>query len=301
MDIPRSRFFPGSRSSGRAPGLRAAGPAALVVLALGLALGLGLVTATAVPAIAAEPPPAEPPAGASVSEAGVASVVVEPGGSDSDSDAAAAAEPNDDAWVRFSGTVWEADGTVRSSSTEAGGPWTVDRSRLAPGLAEALATMVPGETRRLWIPRELGAGIGEEEPAGDLRAEVTLVGVLDPLPPPPDVAAPPTDAERTESGVASKVLEPGHGESHPTTDDLIRVHYTGWTTDGKMFDSSVARGKPTSFPLKRVIAGWTEGLQLMVEGEKTRFWIPVELAYKNQPGKPAGMLVFDVELLKIVK
>jgi peptidylprolyl isomerase len=67
-----------------------------------------------------------------------------------------------------------------------------------------------------------------------------------------------------------------------------------------MFDSSVARGEPATFPLNRVIKGWTEGVQLMVPGEKTRFWIPVELAYQNRPGKPAGMLVFDVELLEIL-
>jgi len=77
------------------------------------------------------------------------------------------------------------------------------------------------------------------------------------------------------------------------------VHYSGWTTDGKMFDSSVTRGEPASFALNQVISGWTEGVQLMVEGEKARFWIPENLAYKGQPGAPAGMLVFDVELLSI--
>ena len=81
----------------------------------------------------------------------------------------------------------------------------------------------------------------------------------------------------------------------------MTVHYTGWTTDGKMFDSSVTRGKPITFGLDQVIAGWTEGVQLMVEGEKTRFWIPQNLAYKGQAGAPRGMLVFDVELLKIEK
>jgi peptidylprolyl isomerase len=79
----------------------------------------------------------------------------------------------------------------------------------------------------------------------------------------------------------------------------VTVHYAGWTTDGKMFDSSIPRGKPSTFPLNRVIPGWTEGLQLMVIGEKTRFWIPEELAYKGKPGRPQGMLVFDVELLEI--
>ena len=80
----------------------------------------------------------------------------------------------------------------------------------------------------------------------------------------------------------------------------MKVHYSGWTTDGKLFDSSVQRGAPTSFALNQVIKGWTEGVQLMVEGEKTRFWIPEELAYKGRPGAPAGMLVFDVELLHIL-
>ena len=75
------------------------------------------------------------------------------------------------------------------------------------------------------------------------------------------------------------------------------MHYTGWTTDGKMFDSSVTRGEPATFPLGNVIKGWTEGLQLMATGEKTRFWIPQELAYKGESA-PYGMLVFDVELLK---
>jgi peptidylprolyl isomerase len=97
------------------------------------------------------------------------------------------------------------------------------------------------------------------------------------------------------------VLQKGTGKEHPKPEALVQVHYSGWTTDGKMFDSSVARGEPATFPLNRVIKGWTEGVQLMVEGEKTRFWIPVELAYNNQPGRPAGMLVFDVELLKILK
>src|SRR5438477_1930842 len=116
---------------------------------------------------------------------------------------------------------------------------------------------------------------------------------------PSDVKAPPSDAKKTPSGLAYKVIKPGTGKKHPTATNSVTVQYTGWTTDGKMFDSSVTRGEPATFPLNRVIAGWTEGVQLMVEGEKVRFWIPVELAYQNRPGKPPGMLVFDVELLKI--
>jgi peptidylprolyl isomerase len=116
---------------------------------------------------------------------------------------------------------------------------------------------------------------------------------------PPDVAAAPDDAECTERGLCSKVLAAGNGDQHPEAWDEVTVHYSGWTTDGKLFDSSHKRGQPATFPLNRVIPGWTEGLQLMVVGEQRRFWIPVELAYNNQPGRPAGMLVFDVELLGI--
>lgn len=116
---------------------------------------------------------------------------------------------------------------------------------------------------------------------------------------PADVAAPPADAEKTASGLASKVLSPGTGTVHPSAEDTVEVHYSGWTTDGKMFDSSVKRGRTASFPLNAVIKGWTEGLQLMKVGEKRRLWIPQELAYMGRPGKPAGMLVFDVELVNI--
>ena len=134
--------------------------------------------------------------------------------------------------------------------------------------------------------------------------DVELLGIKKPPEAPKtpkDVAAPPKDAKKTASGLAYKVLKKGTGTEKPGATSNVEVHYSGWTTDGKMFDSSTSRGAPASFPLNRVIPGWTEGLQLMVEGEKTRFWIPEELAYKGKPGKPQGMLVFDVELLKIKK
>jgi peptidylprolyl isomerase len=122
------------------------------------------------------------------------------------------------------------------------------------------------------------------------------------LPAPADVAAASADAEKTASGLASKVLQKGTGTAHPAAEDTVKVHYTGWMTDGKMFDSSVVRGQPAEFPLKGVIKGWTEGVQLMVEGEKTRFWIPGKMAYGDEPGpggRPFGLLVFDIELLEI--
>jgi FKBP-type peptidyl-prolyl cis-trans isomerase len=129
-------------------------------------------------------------------------------------------------------------------------------------------------------------------------AAMPVASLAQDLPAPSDVKAPPKDARKTSTGLAYKVLKAGKGKEHPTATSSVTVHYSGWTTDGKMFDSSVVRGQPATFPLNRVIAGWTEGVQLMVEGEKVRFWIPENLAYKGQR-PPLGMLVFDVELLKI--
>jgi peptidylprolyl isomerase len=119
------------------------------------------------------------------------------------------------------------------------------------------------------------------------------------LPAPPDVAAPPPDSAKTPSGLASKVIQAGQGTRHPRPNSRVTVHYTGWTTDGEMFDSSIRRGQPATFELDGVIRGWTEGVQMMVEGEQRRFWIPENLAYGGAPGSPAGMLVFDIELIRI--
>jgi len=149
-------------------------------------------------------------------------------------------------------------------------------------------------------PTEPPADVDQAE-QGDQQIEPVKPATPTEIPAPDNVAAAPADAEVTPSGLASKVLTPGTGEARPAATSVVEVHYTGWTTDGKMFDSSVARGETTEFPLNRVIAGWTEGLQLMVAGEKRRIWIPEDLAYQGKPGRPAGMLVFDVELVNIVK
>ena len=118
---------------------------------------------------------------------------------------------------------------------------------------------------------------------------------------PTDVGGVPADAESSASGLAWKVLQEGDGGETPERTSTVTVHYTGWTTDGRMFDSSVARGEKISFPLNQVIAGWTEGVSMMSVGEKRRFWIPAKLAYGEAPppGAPRGMLVFDVELFEI--
>ncbi|MEH6550764.1 MAG: FKBP-type peptidyl-prolyl cis-trans isomerase [Pseudomonadales bacterium] len=110
------------------------------------------------------------------------------------------------------------------------------------------------------------------------------------------------DVITTSSGLQYLVLSKGTGTEHPTASNKVKVHYHGTLTDGTVFDSSVDRGQPLEFGLGQVIKGWTEGLQLMVVGEKARLFIPSDLAYGNKSAgtiKPGSTLIFDVELLEI--
>jgi len=265
-------------------------PIAVFTLVFLLAASLLWATNIEVPADVAAAP-----ADASTTDSGLATKVLREGnGTD-----------HPDAWdmvtVHYSG--WTTDGTMFDSSVKRGKPATFLLNRVIPGWTEGLQLMVAGEKRRLWIPVQLAYNNMPNRPAGMLVFDVELLSIENkpepPKPPsaPADVAAPPANAEKTESGLASLILKHGEGTEHPSASSNVTVHYSGWTTDGKLFDSSVTRGKPISFPLNQVISGWTEGLQLMVAGEKRRFWIPEELAYQGRPGAPAGMLVFDVELI----
>ena len=105
------------------------------------------------------------------------------------------------------------------------------------------------------------------------------------------------------SGLQYQVLKEGNGKK-PTAKDTVMCHYEGFLIDGTVFDSSVQRGEPATFPLQQVIAGWTEGLQLMQEGAKYRFFIPYRLGYgEGGAGSsipPFAALIFDVELIQVV-
>jgi len=249
----------------------------------------------------APPAPADvgaAPADATKTSSGVASKVLTAGtGKDHPG-------PTDKVKVHYTG--WTKDGKVFDSSIGKD-PLEFGVGDVITGWTEGLQLMVTGEKRRLWIPAALAYGERPRggAPAGDLVFDVELLEVKQgPKPPevPADVKAAPADAKKTASGLAYKVLTKGKGTKHPAATDRVSVHYSGWTPDGKMFDSSVVRGEPTSFGLNQVIPGWTEGVQLMVEGEKTRFWIPSALAYGDtpkRPGAPAGPLVFDIELISI--
>ncbi len=258
-----------------------------------IALFLLAVAAASAQTSPSLPPPvpadvAAPPADAQKTASGLATKVVKPG--------TGTTHPAKDDAVTIDYTIWTPAGKMLDSSIERGKPATLLVKRMLPGMSEGVQQMVPGETRMMWIPQSLTYKGQQGKPVGTLVFQVTLVDI--PTRAPADVKTPPADAQRTKSGLVYQVLTPGEGKRHPRSVDEVTVHYTGWTTDGKVFDSSVMRGQPSSFKLDRVIPGWTEGLQLMVEGEKARFWIPENLAYRGkQP--PFGTLVFDIELIRI--
>jgi peptidylprolyl isomerase len=245
------------------------------------------------------PAPADvavPPADAKKTASGLATRVLTKGtGKD---------HPKDDDKVKVHYTGWTTDGKMFDSSVARGEPTSFGVTQVIAGWTEALKLMVVGEKRRLWIPAKLayGESPGMGRPAGALTFDVELLEIIQPPKAPEDVAAPPATAKKTPSGLAYRVLKAGTGKQHPTATSRVTVHYSGWTKDGKLFDSSLSRGEPASFGLNQVIKGWTEGVQTMVVGEKTRFWIPGNLAYGDtprRPGAPSGQLTFDIELLAI--
>ena len=239
------------------------------------------------------------PENAETTASGLASIVLQAGTGTTHP------RPLDTVTVHYTG--WTTDGEMFDSSVRRGQTSSFPLNRVIAGWTEGLQLMVVGEKRRFWIPANLAYGETPRggRPGGMLVFDVELFEIAAaPEPPavPEDVAAAPETAETTASGLASRVIEAGTGSVNPTAESTVRVHYTGWQTNGEMFDSSVTRGNPATFPLRGVIAGWTEGLQLMVEGETRRFWIPADLAYGENPGggRPGGMLVFDVQLLEIL-
>jgi peptidylprolyl isomerase len=169
----------------------------------------------------------------------------------------------------------------------------------SPWWTEGLQQMVVGEKRTFWVPATLGFA---EHPGDTVTPTTMVIELLEILPPPaapPDVHGPPEDATTEQDGLATKVIERGTGTVHPNAKDVVTVKYTGWTIDGKMFESTYSRGKPATLSIDAIVPGWTEALQLMVEGEKRRMWIPSALAYNGEARRPQGNIVFDVELIKI--
>ncbi len=244
---------------------------------------------------------AAPPADATRTPSGLASKVVTAGNG--------TVHPKLGDRVSFHYTGWTPDGKMFDGDPRGhfrGPPVTVVLSDfLIKGWVEGIQLMVTGETRRFWIPPELAYKDKPDRPQTMVVYDISLGELKSPkaIATPSDLAAPPADAQKTKSGLAFKILTKGTGKDRPSPKQSVKVDVSGWTPDGKMIDESATWGYPTWVRLDNESEpmGWREGLQLMVVGEKRRFWIPPELAFKGKPDQPQGMVVYDLELVEIQK
>ncbi|MEO1242714.1 MAG: FKBP-type peptidyl-prolyl cis-trans isomerase [Pseudomonadota bacterium] len=215
--------------------------------------------------------------------------------------------------VHYVGTL--KDGVEFDSSRARGAAATFRLNQVIPGWTEGVQLMSEGDKFRFFVPpdlayRDRGSGpvIGPNEA---LIFDVELIKVQNPE---TNLAASneflskngtKEGVKTTESGLQYEVISEGGGDgASPTAANTVKVHYAGTLINGTEFDSSYARGEPIEFPLGGVIPGWTEGVQLMSEGDKFRFFIPPDLAYgvRGTPGGPIGpneALIFEVELLDV--
>jgi len=255
-------------------------------------LTTSIALAQQLPDIPAPADVAAPPAEAVKSPSGLVSKIVTQG--------SGTEKPQETDFVTVHYTGWTSEGHLFDSSHARAMPNMFALTRVMAGWRECVLLMTVGETRRCWVPQDLAFNGQAGRPTGTVVFDIEL---LDKRPTPnvapPDVTSPPLDAKSTPSGLYYKVIKAGIGVRRPTARDSVTVHYSGWTTAGELFDSTVVKGAPVTLDLNNVIRGWTEGLQLMCEGERTRFGIPEKAAYSGERGKPRGMLVFDIDLIKI--
>ena len=236
-------------------------------------------------------PPSTPPAEAKKEASGLVTQVMRPGTGKDHPDA------NDMVEAHFAG--WSADGKKFASSYESGKAAQFSLSQVFPGWREGMMLMTVGEKRRLWIPASLGPQHATSGPK-EAIFEVELEAIYRIPNPPAALTKPDPTAARTPSGLFTKKLESGVGTRKPGPASRVLLNYTLWTSDGKTFDSTYSRKRPTAFMLDRVLPAFSEGVQQMVEGEKRMFWIPEALGGAQWPGSPKGLLVFEVDLLTIM-
>ncbi|MFZ5619188.1 MAG: FKBP-type peptidyl-prolyl cis-trans isomerase [Pseudomonadota bacterium] len=216
--------------------------------------------------------------------------------------------------VHYVGTL--TDGTEFDSSVKRGAAAKFPLNQVIPGWTEGVQLMSEGDKFRFFIPP--GLAYGEQGSPGAIGPNEALIFDVELI----RVSGPERNLAAAEKFLAENAKKPGvkttasglqyqvlaegpAGGKSPSDANKVSVHYEGRLLDGSVFDSSYDRGEPIEFPLARVIAGWTEGVQLMSEGDKFRFFIPPALGYgeSGTPGGPIGpneALIFDVELLKVV-
>lgn len=245
--------------------------------------------------------------GVQVTESGLQYMIIEEGPKDGYSP-----QSTDIVQVHYVGTL--KDGTEFDSSRARGAAATFPLNQVIPGWTEGVQLMSEGDTFRFFVPPELAYG-KSGTPGGPIGPNEALIFEVELL----KVQNPQRNLENsnsfladnaskdgvkvTESGLQYQVLSEGDEDgASPSASDTVKVHYAGTLINGTEFDSSYAREEPIEFPLGRVIAGWTEGVQLMSTGDKYRFFIPPDLAYGESGKGPIGpneALIFEVELLEV--
>lgn len=211
--------------------------------------------------------------------------------------------------VEIDFAFWTLDGELVDASAIRGAPWKINVGKAREKIFN-LGTLLlkEGGRNRYVVPPELGFGKRGRgalvPPDTTLVFEIELTKVWAPLPIPEFSLPQNTQLQETKSGLMYQVIKEGEGEP-PSVNDTVSVHYAGWLEDGTCFDNSFQRGIPSTFPLSRVITGWTEGLKLMKPGAVYKFSIPPDLAYgdRGQPPRIPGdaTLIFHIELLEVKK
>jgi len=214
--------------------------------------------------------------------------------------------------MEYSG--WTTDGKMFDSSILSGKLFQMradqiplPQTPLIQGWKNILPKMKLGEKRRVWIPAELAYGVNPQNPnspAGDLVFDIEIKEVDRELPAPAtptDLRQPPADAKRHQSGLISKILKKGEGDARASLDQYAIIHYSCWTMDGELYETTRMRNQTVGVPLKYTIKAWQESLTEMAIGEQRRIWVPAALAYGSQSptNAPKGSLVFDLELVEI--
>lgn len=210
----------------------------------------------------------------------------------------ASPDANDIVVVHF--TAYRPDGQVFQDTREKGKPASMPLDRVFEGWREGMQLMKVGETRRLWVPAELGPpNPGKGRPRSAVF-DVELVDVL-PLPDPPKyLQAPDPAATKVDSGAHYLVIDEGTGDEAADAKSRILTHYLLWNDQGVLLDSSYARGRPTAFMLDRTMGAFSEAVQGMKVGERRRLWIP-QFAHQGQwPNAPDGTMIFEVEMVQLL-